>query len=129
MAVFPESMSRVDPNEPREAVAIIESYIRYMQERIEFANSQTTRTVTEAGVTSTGFYQELVQLQNSVQALSSTLTAALTTLASHGQRIGALESGLEGERTTRETQDAALLAAITALEERVAALENSATEE
>lgn len=117
MAVFPESMSRVDPNEPREAVAIIESYIRYMQERIEFANSQTTRTVTEAGVSSAGLYLEVQTLANTVQALSSSLTAALTTLASHGQRMGALENGLEDERTARETQDAALLAAITAEEE------------
>lgn len=127
MAVFPESMNRVDVNDPQKAIAIIENYIRYMQERIEFSNSQTTRTVTEAGISSTGLYLEVQALENTVQALSSSLTAALTTLASHGQRIAALERDMESEQTTRETQDAALLAAITALEGRVAALENKTT--
>lgn len=116
MAVFPENMSRVDPNDPQKAIAIIENYIRYMQERIEFSNSQTTRTVTEAGVSSAGLYLDVQTLANTVQALSSSLTAALTTLAGHGQRISALEDGLEAEQTARETQDEALLAAITAEE-------------
>ena len=38
MAVFPESMDRIDQDDPGAALSTIESYIRYMQERIEFAN-------------------------------------------------------------------------------------------
>lgn len=138
MAVFPESMNRLDPQNPSEALTILENYIRYMQERIEFANTQTLRTVTDAGVSSAGLYVELKALENTVSALSSTLTAALTTIANHGQRLTTLESGLEAEETARKTQDEALLAAITAeeaaceaaisaLDARVTALENETT--
>lgn len=116
MAVFPESMSRVDPNDTAAAIATLESYIRYMQERIEFANRQTTRSVTEAGVTSTEFYLELTELQNTVQALSSTLAAAIAAEAVSQQKITALESGL-----------AAAEDAVTALGDRVTAEENAVT--
>ena len=71
MAVFPESMDRIDPNDPGAALSTIESYIRYMQERIEFANKNTLRTVSEAGVSSAELYSKIVEIANTVQGLAS----------------------------------------------------------
>lgn len=45
MAVFPESMDRLDKDDVAASLATIESYIRYMTERIEFANSTLNRKV------------------------------------------------------------------------------------
>lgn len=95
MAVFPESMGRIDVDDPRGAIRVIDSYIRYMQERIEFANRQTTRTVTEAGIASVGLYEDLVTLRNTVQALASTINAALAAIAQDQLAISALDGEVE----------------------------------
>lgn len=95
MAVFPESMGRIDVDDPRGSIRVIDSYIRYMQERIEFANRQTTRTVTEAGITSVGLYEDLVTLRNTVQALASTINAALAAIAQDQLAISALDGRVD----------------------------------
>lgn len=95
MAVFPESMGRIDVDDPRGAIRVIDSYIRYMQERIEFANRQTTRTVTEAGITSVGLYEDLVTLRNTVQALASTINAALAAIAQDQLAISTLDGEMD----------------------------------
>ncbi len=45
MAVFPESMSKLDKEDVAASLATLESYIHYMAERIEFANASLTRKV------------------------------------------------------------------------------------
>lgn len=95
MAVFPESMGRIDVDDPRGAIRVIDSYIRYMQERIEFANRQTTRTVTAAGITSVGLYEDLVTLRNTVQALASTINAALAAIAQDQLAITGLDERVD----------------------------------
>ena len=36
MAVFPEGMNKLDANDVRGSLAMMENYIRYMSERMEF---------------------------------------------------------------------------------------------
>lgn len=36
MAVFPEGMNKLDSNDVRGSLAMMENYIRYMSERMEF---------------------------------------------------------------------------------------------
>ncbi len=73
MAVFPQSMSRIDPSNPEEAVRVIESYVRYMQERIEFSITNVTRSVASAPMSSAEMYVLLKELQNTVAAMASAM--------------------------------------------------------
>ena len=52
MAVFPESMNKLDVNDTTGSFNRIENYIRYMTERVEFAMRNMTRNVSDAGVSS-----------------------------------------------------------------------------
>lgn len=45
MAVFPESMNRLNRGNTEESLATIENYIRYMTERIEKATSALSNRV------------------------------------------------------------------------------------
>ncbi len=45
MAVFPESMDRLNKENVEASLATLESYIHYMAERIEFSNATLTRKV------------------------------------------------------------------------------------
>lgn len=46
MAVFPESMDRLDKKNVEASLATIENYIRYMTERIEHSTSVMSRKLT-----------------------------------------------------------------------------------
>jgi len=43
MAVFPESMSRLDKDNVAASLATLESYIHYMCERVEFMSGNVNR--------------------------------------------------------------------------------------
>lgn len=117
MAVFPESMTKLDPNDTAGSLMKIENYIRYMTERMEFANSNTFRTVSEAGVSNveiykmilglgdtvalvnaniTNLYNRLNALQGDVSAQAETISGINTALADLTERVAALEAGAEG---------------------------------
>jgi len=112
MAVFPESMDKVDVNDPPAAISKIENYIGYMCERTEFAMRNVTKNVTEAGVSSAELYLLVQELASKVAGIESNVTnlqtdvsglqrdiGSTTTpgtikyeLADHEQRIEALEN-------------------------------------
>lgn len=71
MAVFPESMSRIDPSNPQVAIMIMENYIRYMCERLEFSASNTAKNVSAAGVSSSDMYLLVKEQADKVSALQS----------------------------------------------------------
>ena len=74
MAVFPENMDKLSADDVPGSLSIIENYIRYMGERMEFAMRNMTKTVSAAGVSSAEMYILLTALQNTVSAVSSTIS-------------------------------------------------------
>lgn len=123
MAVLPESMDRLGPD-AGENFNILERYIRYLSERLEFAMSNLGRTVSGAGASAAETVLAVMELQNDLSAVHSAmgvLTGDLNGLKNAeeetARRLSALESGL-----------AALEAKQTALEDRVAAIEQKGSE-
>lgn len=113
MAVLPESMNRIDPQNTEESLRIIDQYIRYMSERIEFSQSQMTKTVSAAGVSSAEVYILLQALNSQVASLQSTLN----------QAIGRINS-IDGKLVSIESWQTTVSAKLDELERRIEALES-----
>lgn len=78
MAVFPEEMDRLDVSDSAGSLKRIENYIRYMTERVEFANKNTTRTVSEAGVSSVEVYKIIITVADTVAVLNGNMNILST---------------------------------------------------
>lgn len=98
MAVLPENMDKLNPEDSRQSFSILENYIRYMGERIEFAMRNVTRNVAAAGVSSAEIYVLLTALNHELSALKSTvntqggsITGILKTLGDMEDALAALE--------------------------------------
>lgn len=102
MAVFPESMNRLDAQNVPKSLEIVENYIRYMTERMEFSTSKMTKSVNSAGVSSVALLQLVQDVGSAVSVLQSTvngMTGAMTELSG---RLTALEDrvkALEDKQT------------------------------
>ena len=94
MAVFPEDMNRIDPKVPEEALRIIENYIHYLTERVEFSYSQMTKNITAAGVSNVEVYIQLTALQHSLSALTSDVNGLLGRMNSAESSITALQTAV-----------------------------------
>ncbi len=133
MAVFPESMDRLDVKNSAAALSVIENYIRYMCERTEFAVTGVTRNVSAAGVSSAEIYILLQAQGQTLAALESALGQAQGKLTALERelpelRTAALETAQAIAALTERTQAAEgalarLQEGTAALEARVAALE------
>lgn len=82
MAVFPERMKPLDPNNPEESLKIIEDYLRYMTERLEFTHSNDNKFIAENDVSASGvvkslleFADRLGQLERIVELLQEQLSS------------------------------------------------------
>ena len=125
MAVLPEQMNRLNVDDARGSLRALESYIRYMCERIEHSFSHMNRAA------AAGQSADIAELQNAVAQLSSqisTLQAPITALQSKQVEI-------EGKMETIETAQTDMQSAITELQgslddlaDRVTALESTGTE-
>ena len=78
---------------------ILQNYIRYMGERIEFSMRNVTKNVSEAGISSAELYLLVKELRDSLAALQSTvgglagsITSLQGSLSSLDERVTALES-------------------------------------
>ena len=123
MAVLPESMDKLDAQDVAGSLSIIENYIRYMGERIEFSNRNMTKTVSAAGVSSAELYVLVIAMNNSMAAMQSTvngLTGSVGTL--QGQAAALLET----TQSLTASVDA-LRTAVSGLEQRVKAREDKQT--
>lgn len=109
MAVFPESMNRLDAKNVPKSLEIVENYIRYMTERMEFSTSKMTKSVNSAGVSSVALLQLVQDVSSAVSVLQSTV------------------SGMTGSITDLSGRMTALESRIAALENRVKALEDKQT--
>ena len=116
VAVFPESMDKLNTDDARGSLTIIENYIRYMGERVEFAMRNMTKNVSAAGVSSVETYILLTALQNELATLKSTVNDLNGTVTGLGTQV----SGLSGFIQTMQES-------IASLEQRVTALETTTT--
>ena len=76
MAVFPEGMNKLDANDVRGSLAVMEDYIRYMSERMEFTMQRMTKTAVSASDANEAKVQEL---QAQLDALSKRVAALEST--------------------------------------------------
>ena len=66
MAVFPERMKPIDPANTEESLKTIESYIRYMVERMEFTHSNNNKFISENDVSASGAVKGIIELSDRV---------------------------------------------------------------
>lgn len=129
MAVLPENMDRLNVEDAKASLSIIENYIRYMGERIEFSMRNVTKSVSAAGVSSAEIYVLVTAMSNTLSALQSTvngLSGNITSLANSqatmqtqlGQ-LGQLQAELDGVKTSLS----GMQVQFDELEARVAAIE------
>lgn len=106
MAVFPESMNRLDAQNVPKSLEIVENYIRYMTERMEFSTSKMTKSVNSAGVSSVALLQLVQDVGSAVSVLQSTVNGMTGTMTELSGRLTALEDrvkALEDKQTGGST--------------------------
>lgn len=123
MNVFPESMNRIDYDDPRTALSQIDNYIRYIVERVQFSTNGLLKSV-QAGMTTAEVIQQLTDLQTQV-------SSAISTVASYSARINALENNtaglpaLEQEVETQRGEISEIIDAVDLLESDVEDLQDA----
>lgn len=128
MIVFPESMNEARSGSANEAISVMQAYIKYMCQRVEWAMGNVTKDVSKAGISSAEMYILLSALQNTVAALQSTVNSQAASISSLLQGVSTLNNDyaeLAERMATAENNYTALEARVTALEARVTALENT----
>lgn len=124
MAVLPESMDRLDPNDPAGSLSILENYIRYMGERIEFSLRNVTRDVSAAGISSAEVYVLVVAIQNDLSALRSTVAGINGTV----NGLSGTVTGLTGTVTDLTDKVTELARQVTDLTSKVTDLTGQVTD-
>ena len=105
MAVFPENMDKLSADDVPGSLSIIENYIRYMGERMEFAMRNMTKTVSAAGVSSAEMYVLLMALQNTVSALTSTVQGIAGDMTSVKSDVGSMKTDISELKQKATTAD------------------------
>lgn len=114
MAVFPEDMNRLNHDDVKKSLTVMENYIRYMKERIEFNFGTSSRRITSGTTVTTDILQQLEQIGSDMAVLGSNLSVIageVTGISNY------LTSVIDVKLTDIDS-------AITDLDERVTALEN-----
>ena len=120
-AVLPENMDKLNVEDVRSSLSIIENYIRYMGERIEFSMRNMTKTVSAAGVSSAEIYVLITAMSNNLSALQSTVNGMSGNITSLTNTQTSVQTTLEQVQTRLEEMQTQL----DDLEGRVAALETT----
>lgn len=130
-AVLPESMDRLNVEDTRGSLSIIENYIRYMGERIEFSMRNMTKVVSAAGVSSAEMYVLITAMSNALSALQSTVNGMSGNITSLTNTQTSMQATLEemqaqlDDLETRMAEFEQVPAQLEALEARVVALETT----
>ena len=119
MAVLPENMDKLNVDDAKSSLAIIENYIRYMGERIEFSMRNMTKTVSAAGVSSAEVYVLITAMSNSLSALQSTVNGMSGNITSLSNNQASIQAQLGHMQTALVD----LQEQLDGLEARVAAIE------
>lgn len=106
-SVFPERMDPLNKEDVTGSLGSIESYLTYMQERVEFAFTNMFKQVQGAGVSSAEMLVLIAALSNSlsgltgtVNQLQATVTGLQTTVGQHTTQITSLQSDVGALTTT-----------------------------
>ena len=125
MAVFPESMNKLDVNDTTGSLRRIENYIRYMTERVEFSMRNMTRNVSDAGVSSVEILLLVQELATGLSTISSTVNGMAGEITSLNNRV----TEVQESQTEMATNVADIQTQITDLTDRVDKIEgNTGTE-
>lgn len=119
MAIFDKELNHLDPQDTNGSLRTLENYISYMRERLEFNNTNLTRTLSSTGTSTAEMVLIVAVIQNNVQAMQSSITAM------QGQ-ISTLETTVSGLNTSVQTLSETLTALQTTvqnIDQRVTALE------
>ena len=108
MNVFPETMNKIDLNDPKTALSQLEHYIRYIVERVQFSTNGLVKTVASS-MTTAEVVEQLTQLRTEV-------TRAVSTVNSYSARINTLESNTADLQTELDSQRTELADTIADLE-------------
>lgn len=127
MAIFDKELNHLDTNDPASSLRTLENYISYMRERLEFNNSNLTKTLSSTGTSAAEMVLIMAALQNNVQALQSSVTAMQgqigtleTTVAALNNSVQALQTEVAGVKANVTT----LQGTVQNIDQRVTALEN-----
>lgn len=127
MAVFPESMNKLDVNDTTGSFNRIENYIRYMTERVEFAMRNMTRNVSDAGVSSVEILLLVQEMAGGMATINNTVNSMVGEITSLNNRVAEMQdkqTAMEAKQSELETNLSAIQESITALDARVTALES-----
>lgn len=127
MAVFPESMNKLDVNDTTGSFNRIENYIRYMTERVEFAMRNMTRNVSDAGVSSVEILLLVQEMAGGLATINNTVNSMVGEITSLNSRVAEMQdkqTAMEAKQSELETNLSAIQESITALDARVTALES-----
>lgn len=112
MAVLPENMDKLNLDDVPSSLSVIENYIRYMGERIEFSMRNVTKNVSAAGVSSAEIYVLVTAMSNRLSALESTVNGMNGAVTSLQSKVDTLQNTVKAIQET-----------LAALDSRVSALE------
>lgn len=90
--VFPEEMDRLDPNNPARSFRVLEDYIRYITERVEFSSANTKRMATDSGITDLAVVELLNQMNGTLSSLESAVNSMRADISGLQERVSALEA-------------------------------------
>ena len=126
MIVFPESMNRLDINDSKKSIQVMESYINYMCERVDFAINNMTTNLASQGDVAPYLAEKLEEVTSALNQVSSSVGSLSGTVTNLVNRTKAVEDSLEEIETTISTIDEKINLInenIKSLDERVTALE------
>ena len=119
MAVFPESMNKLDLADTTGSLARIENYINYMGERVEFAMTNVTRSVGQAGTSSVEVLLAVNKVLDEVSKISSIVNTLAGEIVGTNSRIDKMQDNInkmQGNITTLQESVTDLAGRVEALE-------------
>ena len=105
MAIFDKELNHLDPQDASGSLRTLENYISYMRERLEFNNSNLTRTLSSAGTSTAEMVLIVAALQNNVQAMQSSITAMQGQITTLETTVSRLEQTVAALQTTVQNID------------------------
>lgn len=126
MAIFDKELNHLDPQDTASSLRTLENYISYMRERLEFNNSNLTRTLSSAGTSTAEMVLIVAAIQNNVQAMQSSINAMqgqISTLETTVSGLNSSVQSLSGTVTALQTTVGTLQTTVQNIDQRVTALE------
>lgn len=132
MVVFPESLNRVDADDTKKAIQILENYINYMCERVDHAVNNMTNNLASQGDLTPYVVQTIDEVKTIVSQMASAVSEMKGTVNGLSTKTDELEKSVKTINTTLESLDEDMTIVkdnIISLDARVKALEGEIPEE